>query len=960
MAAKVALTGRKRRVFESVFTSTMSTISQSIPQSTASNQDSGQDPQASFSTQGSFHDLIEDPVGQQAAWDSAWLAVTAFLSIKKTTKIPLQHMFLDRINNDEEFKAKIFPAPDAGFETALAVVLEPGKHLPLAGSTEDIVVWYTQETRGHFLRVILPHLLKVSNGEFADHAHGHLEEEIVTQSLKTLEGAHRLYINGLSFIVRALESIKPDENSKPTIQKYGRDLHAVVSNSVSKRLLVALKATLFSKMCVAVGMPERAPNSPWPEWQNALPRPSKALRQRARQDLLSLVESLHNVGLGGERFQIVFAELMNECMTDFVQRAFSGAWSHDLVFRVLRGLSELSVKGDLEGAQSLSLLSKETLRTGETTSLSPPTESVQNQIRRSLDITVLPRMVNPSSTSQCITELCDWIENVYARLAVEVFGLQGNVSVSWTDVEKWKEMCIGRLAELRTNELFDIVCNWPESLPALVDLRTAVTTPQQRLKLTNAFSAALEERLLHPGSSTLQILRTYISMIWSFHALDHSKVLLDRVAYPLQLYLFSRDDTVRIIITGLLSDTEDANGNRIQPGGDKLVELALIMNDGSENMGQKVSDEELDWHDMDWVPDPVDAGPGYKRSKSADIIGTLIGVLGPQEVFIKEFQTIMGEILLKHEGNFEKEIKVLELLKSRFGESPLQSCEVMIKDIQDSRTVDSDIRRKQDLIPRIEEVDAMEDDVRLASAEGLHAKILSRLFWPQLHDETFRVPTQIAALQERYSAGFESLKISRKLTWLQALGQVNVELDLEDRVINEEVFTWQATIIWAFEGDPINGDPVSRTVPALIESLEMDEALVRSALTFWVSKLVLYEVRQDEYAVLETLKAEDLERSNNNTGAGAAMLEDLTGSGDTGHSSQQSMQEKLRPLWPMIQGMLTNSMSQMPLMQIAMMLRMVVDGYSYSNEELQEFLQVLVGEGKLEVGAGGRYKLVKK
>jgi anaphase-promoting complex subunit 2 len=229
------------------------------------------------------------------------------------------------------------------------------------------------------------------------------------------------------------------------------------------------------------------------------------------------------------------------------------------------------------------------------------------------------------------------------------------IEVAWNDMEKWKEMSIGRLASLRTKELFDIVVGWPNSNGALDDLRTAVTTPQRRLQLTDEFSANLEERLLHPGASTLQILRTYISMIWSFHSLDHSKVLLDRVAYPLQVYLRSREDAVKIVITGLLSDIKDASGNPIKPGGERLVELAILLNQGSERLGQR-PDEDLDWNDMDWVPDPVDAGPGYRRSKIADVIGTLIGVLGSQEVFIKEFQSIIGENLLKLEGDFEKEV----------------------------------------------------------------------------------------------------------------------------------------------------------------------------------------------------------------------------------------------------------------------------------------------------------------
>lgn len=283
----------------------------------------------------------------------------------------------------------------------------------------------------------------------------------------------------------------------------------------------------------------------------------------------------------------------------------------------------------------------------------------------------------------------------------------------------------------------------------------------------------------------------------------------------------------------------------------------------------------------------------------------------------------------------------------------------MIKDIVDSRVVNSAIRRKQGLAPTPEEVETLrkmseEHYAAAISQPALHAKILSRLFWPQLHDENFRVPTHVGFLQNAYSQGFEKLKTSRKLTWLHALGHATVELDLEDRVVHEEVLTWQATVIWAFEGNPVKGESVSRTVPALVKYLEMDESLVRSALTFWSTKLVLFEIRKDEYAVMETLNAEDRERSRNQT----AMVDEE----DAGETVQGgSVEEKLAAYWPWIKGMLANSRQQMALPQIGMLLRMSVEGgFPHADAELAEFLQVCVGEGKLEVGAGGRYRLRKE
>jgi anaphase-promoting complex subunit 2 len=312
---------------------------------------------------------------------------------------------------------------------------------------------------------------------------------------------------------------------------------------------------------------------------------------------------------------------------------------------------------------------------------------------------------------------------------------------------------------------------------------------------------------------------------------------------------------------------------------------------------------------------------------------------------------------------------VLELLKVRFGEAPLQACEVMLKDIQDSGRVDGVIRRNQKLDPSEEEIGAARVNPDMLdenlNPEGLlkpslHAKILSRLFWPQLHDEGYRVPDDIAKLQKRYEEGFESLKASRKLTWLQALGQATVELEFEDRTIVEEVHTWQATIIWAFQNEEAAPVGLTRTVDELVQNLEMEETLVRSALKFWVNKLVLHEISPNTFAVLETLNQEDRERSNAQAAASAASGTHDESADDVGLAGNDGIgKEKMGMYWQFIQSMLTNSSSQMPLQQIAMMLKvLIVDGFPYSNEELQELLERKVVEGKLEL-VGGKYKLKK-
>ncbi|KAI9745196.1 MAG: hypothetical protein M1818_001474 [Claussenomyces sp. TS43310] len=922
---------RKRRVFDSVF----EPVGQ--PQQPT--------PDIAFTQSGEpfggcpftiYHDPTQAPVSDlwhshavaitdaedQVFYDRSWHHVTNFFTA-------LNGMVAASIEQEASpLSEGSLPIPDLGFHQALKVILEAEAHLPLALYKDDLVAWYTQQVRFNFLHTVLPVLARIDSQSGP--------KDLLPATVRILEQAHHLYLYGISLIIKQLEKLDPS-TSRLVIKNFRQDLHGMVSNTVTQHLLDSIKLLLAEKAAVILQVPQQ---------DDLDGRTGSARREAHRKELLACVESLYNIGLAGEAFQIIFAEVMDDLMSSHVDHAYSGVWfapqhrpHHQRVQRqISRGL-EILASETADGAR------------------------------------LLPRVVNHAVPSRCVIELCGWVENQYARLAVEVLNELDSAAIEWTDMEQWKEMGIGHFAALRTNELFDIVVEWPNSVGALDDLRAAVTTPRRRLQLTDVFSSKLKARLLHPGASTLQILRTYISMIWSFHSLDQSRVLLDRVAYPLQLYLCSREDTVKIIITGLLSDTEDVEGNPIDPRSDRLVELAVLLNTGSDQVGLRPQ-EDLDWSDMDWQPDPVDAGPGYKRTKSADVIGTLIGVLGSQDVFIKEFQNVIGENLLKHEEDFGKELKLLSLLKTRFGDSPLQNCEVMIRDILSSRPLNSIIRKRQNLAPSANEIHAARTAHRTlrqdhVTPEGLHkpslhAKILSRLFWPHLHDGFYRIPPIIAELQGRYEKGFEELKNARVLTWLHALGQATVELDLLDRVVFEECQTWQATVIWAFHSDIESDKSPTRSVEELVRHLEMDETLVRSAINFWVGKMVLHEVQRDTYGVLETLNTEDRARSNAQAAAAAVAATEssvdegaLIGGGENDGAKNGIGEDKGEMYWAFIQGMLKNSAAQMPVQQIGMMLKMLIaDGFPYGDEELREFLSAKAEKGLLEVKAG-KYRLKK-
>ncbi|KAH7218539.1 hypothetical protein DER44DRAFT_36255 [Fusarium oxysporum] len=858
---------RKQKVFWSVF---QTDVSSPTPRST---------PVAAFTDQGAafggphaspqhappppppppplFHETLQH-ADDQVRWDRAWHAVTS--KIQLPTSVAVEDSFGTLPPESQDV--------DLDFRDSLALLLYPGRSLPQAAHTEDILLWHTHQVRQHFIHHVMP-LLSACSSQ-GDHT------QVLASSVSTLEAAHRQYLWGLTLIVQGYED---DASANASFSKFRRDLHTIIGNSLNQGLTNALTSVLQRLIRSSLGIGRRH--------DGILESQDNCGDSAVREELLGLLESLKNVGLVGERFQVLFAEIMDASMEEFIKTSYSGFW-------------KASEQSSTPGSSTL---------TG------------------------------------CLGHLSDWVENQYGRLAVEVFS-RLETRIAWSDVECWKEIAVGRLATLRTQELFDIALNWPESRGGLEDLRLAVSTPQRRLQLTDTFSLALQKRLLHPGRSTSDILQTYISMIRTFHALDHSKVLLDRVVHALQLYLCQRDDAIRIVVTGLLSNPSEAS---TEEGKAKLAELAVLLNSASQQQRRQVDDEDLDWNDMTWVPDPVDAGVNYKRPKNEDVIGTLINALGSQEIFIKEFQLIIAERLLSNQGNFIQETKVLSLLKKRFGDNALQNCDVMMKDIQDSKRVDA-VLGKNVCQPSLD-----------SGALAYHSKILSRLFWPTLPKDPFTVPPPVAAMRARYEQGFERLKTSRKLTWLDQLGTATVKLDFEDRTVELECKTYEAAVIYAFRDDSTEGKsgPTERTFDEIWQQLMIDEDLLDLALKFWISRRVLRDVGSRTYVVLERLNEGEQAGESGDPGEAQELGNDSRSSPRKPKIDPKE-QERRTVYWQFIVGMLTNSAPTMPLGQMLMMMKMLIpDGCSWTNEELQEFLAEKVAENKLEL-AGGKYRLPKK
>ncbi|XP_060697247.1 anaphase-promoting complex subunit 2 isoform X1 [Hemiscyllium ocellatum] len=477
-------------------------------------------------------------------------------------------------------------------------------------------------------------------------------------------------------------------------------------------------------------------------------------------------------------------------------------------------------------------------------------------------------------------------------------------------------------ANMRIEELFSIIRDFPESKAALQDLKVCLERTNQRQQLLSSLKAALETRLLHPGVNTADVITLYISAIKALRELDPSMVILEVVCEPVRKYLRTRDDTVRQIVAGLTDDSEGSS--------DLANELSkadpITLEHGHD------SDDDMSDPD-DWVPDPVDADPGKFGSKrrSSDIITLLVSIYGSKELFINEYRTLLADRILHHFSYVTcREIRNLELLKLRFGEAQMHFCEVMLKDVADSRRINSHIHEEDQETPL-----------------HLNAMILSGEFWPPLKEEKLELPTEVKEAMDAYTKKYEKLKAMRSLNWKPHLGNVDLEIELADRTLSVSVSPVHAAIIMHFQ------QKSTWTLDELSDALKVPVVALRRKIALWQQQGVLKEDPTDTFTVIEEEQKDQQEKM---------VLIDSDEEGDSAMASQADQkEEELQLFWTYIQGMLTN-LESLPLERIHTMLKMfVMTGPVMAEidmQELQAFLQKKVKDHQL-VYSGGVYRLPK-
>lgn len=323
--------------------------------------------------------------------------------------------------------------------------------------------------------------------------------------------------------------------------------------------------------------------------------------------------------------------------------------------------------------------------------------------------------------------------------------------------------------------------------------------------------------------------------------------LFELLSSPIKDYLKQRKDTMRWIVTTILSE-EDQNLKD-----DLGKQYIKSYNNKDNNYDYLSSDEDLESAEK-WEPQKFSESKLIIRNKNADIISTLVNIFGSPEKFMEQYKRMLAERCVS-EDNFllENEIKNLLLLKRKFGETLLHGCDIIIKDFKDSLRINN----------LIQKTSHVQDEF------NLKCLIINKNFWPFKDTSLFDIKeceedntspiggkpilrtekfdshlNKLDTKFEKYKKEYMKHKFSRTLDFYTNLGYVDLTLQFENCEVKFRVTPLAAVLIKLFDEDLIPDESTQRKLDldALSEKLKCNPNTLKKKLNFWVNSGVLTEM----------------------------------------------------------------------------------------------------------------------
>jgi anaphase-promoting complex subunit 2 len=540
------------------------------------------------------------------------------------------------------------------------------------------------------------------------------------------------------------------------------------------------------------------------------------------------------------------------------------------------------------------------------------------------------RRVRKVHNAAQLPSLSDWLQHSALAWLSEVLPLQ-STHFSLCSKRLYSALYT-LLADLRIAELFDVIVDWPESRPAVVDLKECLSKTSAHNDLVVTLQRTFRQRVLHCGASTQDITECYVKTVRALTVLDPSGVLLHAVCPTLQRYLRQRPDTVRTIVTLL---THDGEGNFDLFGEFEETEDATTVRDteSSEDDESEHENGNRRGNRVRWSPQPLYAQPGAdpQSQPPIDILSMLINIYGSKELFVNEYITLLAERLL-NTSTFEtdRELRHVELLKKKFGENNMRSADIMLKDIADSKRLNAYINQHLNTAATLSSSDTT--DIPLT------AIIVSGLFWPPFRDEPFSLHPRVQRRLDTFSEVYQQQKQSRKLVWKTHVGTVEMEISFAGSG-DTQTFTVSpllATIILHFQ------DRAVWSLTELAAKVGVSCDFLKRKIVFWIHNGVIQESENNVYQLRNGL-ANGTSRDNN-----GVVIEEESGENGTMVDSGDNGDAEMNQLTEMYVINMLKNLGPQPLDKLHNILSNYVPGFQKTASQLAAFLDALIKQDKID------------
>jgi len=188
------------------------------------------------------------------------------------------------------------------------------------------------------------------------------------------------------------------------------------------------------------------------------------------------------------------------------------------------------------------------------------------------------------------------------------------------------------------------------------------------------------------------------------------------------------------------------------------------------------------------------------------------------------------------------------------------------------------------------------------------AMVVSRHFWPSIHDRAFKIHPRAATYLSRFSTRYSVLKAPRELEWKLNLG--SVEVDLIFGGVQKQTFRvdpLHASLIFFFEDSGRWG------TDQLAKKTGLEIPTLKKYMVLWINYGVVKVAADGAYLVAHRLSDRD----------GLAVVTFTSDFDETKNvvSGEEQMMERMKVFEQYIVGMLTN-LGPLPVQRIHNMLKM--------------------------------------